>query len=142
MQFKSMLACGMLIATGALSGCSENPNPFPGEGITNSYRDYIPSSAVRVAESVGSATYTSDSQGTAYIVDLTRLDQTTEKTAVPHVLTSQLLLKGQTIIIDGSDQTVKVSGQLNVTPLQYKITALKPDATYQIYFDKKSHYKF
>jgi hypothetical protein len=140
---KSTLLCGTLIASaGLLAGCSDHPNPFPGQDVTNVYRDFVPSSATKVAQGVGSVTYTSEGQGTAYIVDLTRLDQTTEKTAVPHVLTSQLLMKGQTILVDGTEQTVNVSGQVNVTALTYKITALKPDATYEIWFDKSKHTKF
>lgn len=142
MQIKSIITCGTIVAAsafaGVLAGCSEGPNPFPGQGITTQYRDYIPMDAAKVAEAAGSVTYTAQGQGTTYIVDLSRFDQTTKTTAVPRVIGDVLLLNGQTLTIDGTAQTITVSGINNVTPTTVKNTNLKPDSTYQIFFEAKT----
>jgi len=137
------LLLGTLVAsTIAVVGCSsEHPDPFPGQDITNSYHDYIPITAVKVAEAAGSVTYTADAQGTAYIVDLSRLTQTTEKTAVPHVMGSVLLLKGQSLTVDAANQTITTGPINTVTGTSFKNTNLKPDSTYQLFFDKEKHTK-
>jgi len=143
MKLKSTLLLGTLIAsTLVVVGCSsDHPNPFPGQDVTNSYRDFIPDSAHKVAEGSGSITYTADSLGTAYIVDLSRLNQTTDKTAVPHVIGSVLLLKGQTLTVDAGNQTITTGPINTVTATSFKNTNLKPEATYQLFFDKEKHTK-
>jgi len=130
----TLIACGAAM-TLALVGCKDNV--FPGHGVTNNYRSYIPDSATKVAHGTGRLAYTAMGQGTAILVDASRREQTSDKTSAPWVVGSYLLLKGQTVTVDGAEGKVMISGTGNVTDTTVSAKKLTPESAVELYFDPK-----
>jgi len=126
-----LMSSALLVGT----GCTGVKNPFPGQGITNDYRSYIPMSAKKVASGSGAVTYTADAQGQVYVVDLGRTEQTTKDTTAPFVVGSALVLKGQTVSVDAVAQTITISAIKNVTATTFTNKNLSTGSGFEIYFD-------
>lgn len=123
-----------VVGMGAI-GCKSEEDPFPGQGVTADYRSFIPKTATKVAEGKGTVKWTATTKGTLYLVDTSRKEQTTEKTAVSWVAGSALLLKGQTIEVDGGQQKVTVGGSSNVTATTFNAKKLTAESPVELWFD-------
>ena len=130
-----LLTAGTLGLAGFSGGCYET---FPGQGITNDYRSYVPMSADSVATGTGDVSYIAAMPGTVYLIDHNRSDQLKpgdDKHYAPHVIGTALLQKGQAITVDGGAQTITVGGTGNVAPTVFMNPNLSPDNSYELRID-------
>jgi hypothetical protein len=117
------------------AGCNEMKNPFPGQGVTNDYRSYVPATAKKVASGTGNVSYTASAQGQVYVVDLGRTEQTTKETTAPYVIGSALLLKGQSVTVDGAAGKMTLSAVQNVSGITFSNKNLNAGSSIALYFE-------
>ena len=130
-----ILTLGGLGLAGVNTGCYET---FPGQGITNDYRSYVPMMADSVGTGTGSVSYIATGPGTIYLIDHNRTDQLKPgdtKHYAPHVIGSYLLQKGQAVAVDGASQTITVGGTGNVMPTVFKNPNLTSENSYELRLD-------
>lgn len=125
------------LAFGAVGVTGCQSDPFPGQGVFNEYGSYIPKTASKVAEGTGWLKWTAPEQGTVYLVDTSRREQTTDHTTAPLVVGSALVLRGQVIDVDGDAQKVRIGGTQNVTPTTLTIKQLTDESKVELWFDRK-----
>lgn len=138
--FAKLLAVSGLTLAGLNAGCYSQ---FPGQGITNDYRSYVPMWATSVATGTGSVSFIASTPGTVYVIDHNRSDKLKpndpkDKHYAPRVIGSYLLEKGQGISVDGASQTITVGSYGNVTPTVFVNPNLSPDNSYELRIDTRS----
>ena len=139
MRLTQALLAGGLALTG-LTGCY---SMFPGQGITNDYRSYVPMTAKSVGTGEGSVSYVAAEPATVYLIDHNRSDKlkpddAKDKHYAPHVIGSYLLQTGQAVSVDGASQTVTLGGTGVSTPTVFKNPNLSSENSYELRADAQT----
>ena len=135
----TLLAGGLTFA--ALSGgCYQT---FPGQGVFNDYRSYVPMTAKSVGTGEGSVSYVATEPATVYLIDHNRYDNLNpdkkdNKHYAPHVIGSYLLQTGQAVSVDGASQTITLGGTGISTPTVFKNPNLSSDNSYELRADSQT----
>lgn len=130
-----LLAVGGLSFGALLGGCYQ---VFPGQGITNDYRSFVPVSAKSVATGDGNISYIANEPGTIYLIDHNRSDQLKagdKKHYAPHVIGSYRVVPGQSVTVNGESQTIVVGATETVTATLFKNPNLNAANSYELRLD-------
>lgn len=136
MRYSAILLAVGGLGLAHLGGCGYEQ--FPGQSITNDYRNHVPTSAESVGTGTGSVSYIATTPGTVYLIDYSRFDKlrpNDDKRYAPRVIGSYLLIKGQAIAVDGASQSITVGGTGNVMPTVFMNPNLDSENSYELRFE-------